>query len=94
MEKPKTGEIKESIEKEAGFIVSYVSGFEVHSRKDQQALNDILNMMANIHTEIIQIEASHLRRIELMKEMSKTIIDMETDYQKFSEKFGKQVPGK
>ncbi len=91
MEKQIVREIKDKISKEAEHIVGYVSGFDSHSAKDEQALAEILSMLTGISTAIVKIEDSHQRRIKLSRELESTLSEMETDSKKFADKYGKKV---
>lgn len=92
MEKPGVSENKEKIGQELEHIGQYVSGFHPQSAKDEQALADILSMLAGVSAEIAKIEEAHQRRKHLTKELSKALAEMEKDTTQFAEKHGKK-PG-
>ncbi len=92
MEKNGVKEYKEKISQEIDSILHYVSGFEVHSAKDLQALADIQSMLAGVNAAVVKIEESHQRRIHLMKELSKTLGEIESESTKFADKHRKKVP--
>lgn len=86
MEKTNVKACKEKISQEIDSILRYVSGFEVHSAKDMQALVDIQSMLSNVNAAVVKIEESHQRRIHLTMELSKALKEIETESTKFAEK--------
>jgi hypothetical protein len=90
MDRKKSGDYKEQIFKEANYVIDYVGGFEVHSARDEQALAEILSMLAGVRAAIERIEASHQRRIELMGELARTLGEMENQHQAFADRLGKK----
>ncbi len=92
MEKPDAKGYKEKIGEELDSILRYVSSFEIYSAKDLQALADIQSMLAGVNAAVLKIEESHQRRIHLMKELSKTLGEIESESTKFAEKHGKKSP--
>lgn len=92
MEKTSVSEYKERIGRQIDDILRYVSGFEVHSAKDLQALADIQSMLEGVNAALIKIEESHQRRIQLMSELSRALEEMELESKKFAERHGKKVP--
>jgi hypothetical protein len=78
---------KTSIKAEIKNIIDFVDKFESLSGKDEQSLAEILVMANNMSKRVHEIDLAHKKRIELTKELMKTLNELEDSHKNYANKF-------
>lgn len=86
VETEKSVEYRKNIYAQVDMLKAYVEKFEVFVAKDEAALKELCDMMGAIVCRVAEIEDAHVKRIQLMNELSRACSELEESQKKFIEK--------
>ncbi|MGE5556931.1 MAG: hypothetical protein ACM3QV_00205 [Caulobacteraceae bacterium] len=81
---------KAVMKKDLRDISDFIERFRAYSVKDEQAVIEISTMIQDVVIKIAKVEEAQNRRMALAKEIIKVLSELESDYRRFAEQYGKR----